>query len=241
MHEQLEDGAGLGEALVEESVAAAAPSRASVGVRPDEDRHLRAHHRRPSLLVLVLSQTCALPRGTGPQIIPNTLTSTLDWRALLVLIISTSISGNFGFEPCSHGDFLGAILGTGIVREKLGDIILQGEKGAHVLVVPELVDFLTTTLDKDRYLQLEDQASQTQEVYVSLTVDKVALFYEAAGGEKKHRVYGTGSQKSVFYPQSSCSSSTGASSMELQARITQLENNNKELQESTLAMQDGER
>lgn len=36
-----------------------------------------------------------------------------------------SISGNFGFEPCTHGDFLGAILGTGIVRDKLGDIILQ--------------------------------------------------------------------------------------------------------------------
>ncbi|KAJ0969822.1 hypothetical protein J5N97_022699 [Dioscorea zingiberensis] len=129
-----------------------------------EDRHLRAHHRRPSLLVLVLSQTCALPRGTG------------------------------------------------IVREKLGDIILQGEKGAHVLVVPELVDFLTTTLDKDRYLQLEDQASQTQEGGGEPpVVDKVALFYEAAGGEKKHRVYEIGSQKSVFYPQSSCSSSTGIS------------------------------
>jgi RNA-binding protein YlmH len=28
-------------------------------------------------------------------------------------------------EPCSHGDFLGAILGTGITREKVGDILLQ--------------------------------------------------------------------------------------------------------------------
>jgi len=36
-----------------------------------------------------------------------------------------SITGNFQFEPCSHGDFLGSILGTGIVREKVGDIILQ--------------------------------------------------------------------------------------------------------------------
>lgn len=64
------------------------------------------------------------------------------------VVAALSISGNFGFEPCSHGDFLGAILGTGIVREKLGDILLQGEKGAHVIVVPELVDFLTSTLDK---------------------------------------------------------------------------------------------
>ncbi|XP_047967517.1 putative RNA-binding protein YlmH isoform X2 [Salvia hispanica] len=50
----------------------------------------------------------------------------------------------------SHGDFLGAILGTGIVRDKLGDIILQGENGAQVLVVPELVDILVSSLDKVR-------------------------------------------------------------------------------------------
>ena len=36
-----------------------------------------------------------------------------------------SITGNFGYQPPSHGDFLGSILGTGIAREKLGDIILQ--------------------------------------------------------------------------------------------------------------------
>nr|GFB92423.1 putative RNA-binding protein YlmH isoform X1 [Tanacetum cinerariifolium] len=38
--------------------------------------------------------------------------------------------------------------GTGIVRDKVGDILLQGEKGAHVLVVPDLVDFLTMSLEK---------------------------------------------------------------------------------------------
>ncbi|KAK9150142.1 hypothetical protein Syun_008451 [Stephania yunnanensis] len=64
------------------------------------------------------------------------------------IVAAMSISGNFGFQSCSHGDFLGAILGTGITREKLGDIILQGEKGAQILVVPELVDFLITSLDK---------------------------------------------------------------------------------------------
>ncbi|KAF9590004.1 hypothetical protein IFM89_030154 [Coptis chinensis] len=64
------------------------------------------------------------------------------------VVTSLSITGNFGFQPCSHGDFLGAILGVGIAREKLGDILLQGEKGAHILVVPELVDFLVTSLDK---------------------------------------------------------------------------------------------
>ncbi|KAJ4970218.1 hypothetical protein NE237_003317 [Protea cynaroides] len=41
------------------------------------------------------------------------------------IVGALSITGNFGFQPCSHGDFLGAILGTGIAREKLGDILLQ--------------------------------------------------------------------------------------------------------------------
>ncbi|MCD7466604.1 hypothetical protein HAX54_003446 [Datura stramonium] len=73
---------------------------------------------------------------------PEALTSDPDNVAAL------SISGNFSFQPCSHGDFLGAILGTGIARNKLGDILLQGEKGVHVLVVPELSDFLVSALDK---------------------------------------------------------------------------------------------
>ncbi|KAM7498691.1 hypothetical protein LguiA_023105 [Lonicera macranthoides] len=64
------------------------------------------------------------------------------------IVAALSISGNFGFQTCSHGDVLGSVLGTGIVRDKLGDIMLQGEKGAHILIVPELVDFLTSSLDK---------------------------------------------------------------------------------------------
>ncbi|CAA6671499.1 unnamed protein product [Spirodela intermedia] len=68
------------------------------------------------------------------------------WKPLQMQFLL--ISGNFEFDPCAHGDFLGAILGTGIVRDKVGDILLQGEKGAQVLIVPELVDFLVSTLDK---------------------------------------------------------------------------------------------
>ncbi|KAL6616060.1 hypothetical protein ACP70R_038330 [Stipagrostis hirtigluma subsp. patula] len=73
---------------------------------------------------------------------PDSMTSNQD------IVAALSISGNFRLEPCSHGDFLGAILGTGITREKVGDILLQGERGAQVLVDPELVDYLTSTLEK---------------------------------------------------------------------------------------------
>ncbi len=55
-------------------------------------------------------------------------------------------AGNFMFDPATHPDFLGACLGTGVDRSKVGDIILQGEQGAQILVVPNLVPFLETSL-----------------------------------------------------------------------------------------------
>ena len=56
------------------------------------------------------------------------------------------IAGNFLFDTANHRDFLGAMLGTGIVREKVGDIIVLGERGAQAIVVPELADFLCANL-----------------------------------------------------------------------------------------------
>ncbi|PSR95691.1 RNA-binding protein like [Actinidia chinensis var. chinensis] len=102
------------------------------------------------LVLEKLADTKTVPQGGYPQAErcrlsvghPQALTTDPD------IVAALSITGNFGFQPCSHGDFLGAILGTGIAREKLGDIILQGEKGAHVLIVPELADFVTSALDK---------------------------------------------------------------------------------------------
>ncbi|XP_011628804.1 uncharacterized protein LOC18448901 [Amborella trichopoda] len=103
------------------------------------------------------------------------------------IVAALSITGNFGFEPCSHGDFLGAVLGTGIAREKVGDILLQGEKGAQVIVVPELVDYLRSSLVKVGnvtvscnqipLLALEFQPPKTKSfktVEASLRVDAIA-------------------------------------------------------------------
>ncbi|CAK9138238.1 unnamed protein product [Ilex paraguariensis] len=106
---------------------------------------------KESMLILAkLVDVKAIAQGGYPQAERHrlsvghseVLTDALD------IVAAMSITGNFGFQPCSHGDFLGSILGTGIAREKLGDIVVLGEKGAQVLIVPELVDFLTTSLDK---------------------------------------------------------------------------------------------
>ncbi len=56
------------------------------------------------------------------------------------------VKGNFIFDSATHRDFLGACLGTGIERSKVGDILVQGEQGAHILVVPELVSHLEMSL-----------------------------------------------------------------------------------------------
>lgn len=50
------------------------------------------------------------------------------------------------FDVPSHPDFLGSILGTGITREKVGDIILLGDQGAQFLTAPELVSHFESSL-----------------------------------------------------------------------------------------------
>lgn len=56
------------------------------------------------------------------------------------------VRGNFMFDAASHRDFLGACLGTGIDRSKVGDVLINGEQGAHIMVAPELVEYLTINL-----------------------------------------------------------------------------------------------
>ncbi len=68
----------------------------------------------------------------------------------MVNLAAIDIVGNFLFDPASHRDFLGAILGSGIERQKVGDLILLGEKGAQAIVVPELVEYLSVSLTQVR-------------------------------------------------------------------------------------------
>ncbi len=67
-----------------------------------------------------------------------------------VELVALDIAGNFLFDTATHRDFLGAMLGCGIVRDKTGDIIVLGERGAQVIVVPELGDYLETHLKQVR-------------------------------------------------------------------------------------------
>ncbi|MFS8924094.1 photosystem II S4 domain protein, partial [Synechococcus sp. B60.1] len=65
-------------------------------------------------------------------------------------LAAVQIQGNFLFDPATHRDFLGALLGAGIAREKVGDILVLGDTGAQAIVVPELVDYLSLNLTQVR-------------------------------------------------------------------------------------------
>ena len=61
------------------------------------------------------------------------------------------------FPPGSgltHRDFLGAILGLGITREKVGDLLV-GEASCDVLVLPELAPFLLANLESAGRVKLK--------------------------------------------------------------------------------------
>ncbi len=83
-----------------------------------------------------------------------------------VPLAALSIAGNFLFDTASHRDFLGSLLGTGIVREKVGDIIVLGERGAQAIVVPELADFLITSLTQVRSVPVKTQLIDIRELRV---------------------------------------------------------------------------
>ncbi len=106
-----------------------------------------------------------------------------------ISLAALDIAGNFLFDTATHRDFLGAILGTGIVREKVGDIIILGERGAQVIVTEEMVDFLETSLIQVRSVTVKTSRIELSDLKVrppkkkemttveaSLRLDAVASF-----------------------------------------------------------------
>lgn len=83
-----------------------------------------------------------------------------------VELVALSIAGNFLFDPATHRDFLGALLGTGIVREKVGDILVLGERGAQAIVVPEMATFLSDSLTQVRTVSVKTEVISLDELRV---------------------------------------------------------------------------
>ncbi len=94
--------------------------------------------------------------------------------------------GNFSFQEVTHGDYLGSILGTGLKRGKIGDILVL-ENGCQVIVAAEVGDYLlsnwsqvhkvTITLREIDEEQLAVEPERIKEIkgtVASLRLDAVA-------------------------------------------------------------------
>jgi RNA-binding protein YlmH len=65
-----------------------------------------------------------------------------------VMLLSIT-SDDTKFASLVHGDFLGALLGVGIKRDKIGDIHLHSEEGfCHVVVAAEISDYIHLQLQQ---------------------------------------------------------------------------------------------
>lgn len=97
-----------------------------------------------------------------------------------VATAALEIAGNFLFDTATHRDFLGAMLGTGIVREKTGDIIVLGERGAQAVVAPELVEFLEINLLQVRSVPVKTQRIDLSELKIREPKKKEMTTVEAS-------------------------------------------------------------
>ncbi|MBD2310181.1 photosystem II S4 domain protein [Desertifilum sp. FACHB-1129] len=97
-----------------------------------------------------------------------------------VPVMALDIAGNFLFDTATHRDFLGSMLGTGLVREKTGDIIVLGERGAQAIVVPELVDFLEMSLTQVRSVPVKTTRIELSELKIREPKKKELTTVEAS-------------------------------------------------------------
>lgn len=100
-----------------------------------------------------------------------------------------SITGNIRFRDLTHRDFLGAILGLGIKREKIGDILVY-EGGSQVIADRDIIEYIAANLIKVNRLgveakivpreQLKLPEEQVKEIFA--TVSSLRLDAVAAAG-----------------------------------------------------------
>jgi photosystem II S4 domain protein len=97
-----------------------------------------------------------------------------------VPLAALEIAGNFLFDPATHRDFLGAILGTGIVRDKVGDILVLGERGAQAIVAPDIVEFLSFSLTQVRSVPVKATLIEFDQLHIREPKKKELTTVEAS-------------------------------------------------------------
>lgn len=101
-------------------------------------------------------------------------------------IVLLDITGQFKFQDVSHRDFLGSILGTGIKREMVGDLILYND-GCQAIIAKEMKEYLLLNLEQVHKIGVEvkemdfealqiepEQLKEIRSTVASLRLDSVA-------------------------------------------------------------------
>ena len=87
--------------------------------------------------------------------------SEVDFRISLL-----AVEGNFKLVKVNHRDFLGSILGLGIKRELIGDLIVT-EQGCQVAATDEVVAYLRANLTKVHKVKVEVREITAAELTLS--------------------------------------------------------------------------
>ncbi|CAM6090407.1 unnamed protein product [Calypogeia fissa] len=122
------------------------------------------------------AERCRISVGNTEAMMANSVREEIE----SIAVAAVNVEGNFKFDSAVHGDFLGAVLNTGVVRERIGDIIVKGEEGAQVLVVPELVGFLCATVTQVRGVTVETSPIALSELAVKVVRKDVFKTVEAS-------------------------------------------------------------
>lgn len=94
-------------------------------------------------------------------IIPEYLTPNQEDAGLELL----SISGDTRFLALEHSDYLGALLGLGMKRDKIGDILVH-DKGCHLIVAEEISSFIRMQMTKVNRLSVKVETVDWNELIV---------------------------------------------------------------------------
>lgn len=107
------------------------------------------------------------------------------------------IEGNFKFQPVTHRDFLGSILGLGIKREMIGDLLIF-DSFAQVVIASEIKEFIELKLDKvhqvpvtvgeigsDEVIIPDENTKEINTTVASMRLDAVA---SAGFGDSRNKI-----------------------------------------------------
>ncbi|MCL5056791.1 MAG: YlmH/Sll1252 family protein [Actinobacteria bacterium] len=115
-------------------------------------------------------------------------------------LVYLSITGSFHGSPPGHRDYLGSLLGLGLKREKLGDVLVN-DGGASVIVSAEVAPYITAQLSRVGRWEVSVDSIEAGELKlpeervktVSTTVSSLRLDSVAAAG------YGVSRSKMADY------------------------------------------